>query len=275
MIVSDSFGRPFRHGTTDVAIGVAGMEPLLDLRGTVDRVGYVLRSSRVAIADELAAAADLARGKHDAMPVVVVRGVRVDGRRRGERARDARRARPLPLTAVAGERDLDAILASLDVEREPGVFVVARIADGAELPAGTRASVREREGTTVVLPREDALAAGLPFVFEAAWLTLTVHSAWEAVGLTAAVRGPARRGGHPRERARGLPPRPHPRARRPRRRGDRGDPVAPRVRCTSNPGANTSNAVPRMRRRSLVLASRTVARPVDRSSITRWEGSRG
>ena len=81
MIVSDSFGRPFRHGTTDVAIGVAGMEPLLDLRGTVDRVGYVLRSSRVAIADELAAAADLARGKHDQVPVVVVRGVRRHGRR--------------------------------------------------------------------------------------------------------------------------------------------------------------------------------------------------
>jgi coenzyme F420-0:L-glutamate ligase / coenzyme F420-1:gamma-L-glutamate ligase len=79
VIVADSFGRPFRHGTTDVAIGVAGMEPLVDLRGTVDRAGYVLRSSRVAIADELAAAADLARGKHDAVPAVVVRGVRVQG----------------------------------------------------------------------------------------------------------------------------------------------------------------------------------------------------
>jgi coenzyme F420-0:L-glutamate ligase/coenzyme F420-1:gamma-L-glutamate ligase len=79
VIVADSFGRPFRHGTTDVAIGVAGMDPLLDLRGTVDRAGYVLRSSRVAIADELAAAADLARGKHDAIPVVVVRGVTVRG----------------------------------------------------------------------------------------------------------------------------------------------------------------------------------------------------
>jgi coenzyme F420-0:L-glutamate ligase/coenzyme F420-1:gamma-L-glutamate ligase len=79
VIVSDSFGRPFRHGTTDVAIGVAGMEPLLDLRGTVDRVGYQLRSSRVAIADELAAAADLARGKHDAVPAVVVRGFKTTG----------------------------------------------------------------------------------------------------------------------------------------------------------------------------------------------------
>jgi coenzyme F420-0:L-glutamate ligase/coenzyme F420-1:gamma-L-glutamate ligase len=79
VIVADSFGRPFRHGTTDVAIGVAGMGPLLDLRGTVDRAGYELRSSRVAIADELAAAADLARGKHDGVPVVVVRGVAVSG----------------------------------------------------------------------------------------------------------------------------------------------------------------------------------------------------
>jgi coenzyme F420-0:L-glutamate ligase/coenzyme F420-1:gamma-L-glutamate ligase len=79
VIVADSFGRPFRHGTTDVAIGVAGMSPLLDLRGTVDRAGYELRSSRVAIADELAAAADLARGKHDGVPVVVVRGVAVSG----------------------------------------------------------------------------------------------------------------------------------------------------------------------------------------------------
>jgi coenzyme F420-0:L-glutamate ligase/coenzyme F420-1:gamma-L-glutamate ligase len=79
VVVADSFGRPFRHGTTDVAIGVAGMAPLLDLRGTVDRVGYELRSSRIAIADELAAAADLARGKHDGVPVVVVRGVSVSG----------------------------------------------------------------------------------------------------------------------------------------------------------------------------------------------------
>jgi coenzyme F420-0:L-glutamate ligase/coenzyme F420-1:gamma-L-glutamate ligase len=79
VIVADSFGRPFRNGTTDVAIGVAGMDPLLDLRGTVDRVGYELRSSRVAIADELAAAADLARGKHEGVPVVVVRGIAVSG----------------------------------------------------------------------------------------------------------------------------------------------------------------------------------------------------
>jgi coenzyme F420-0:L-glutamate ligase / coenzyme F420-1:gamma-L-glutamate ligase len=79
VIVTDSFGRPFRQGTTDVAIGVAGVPALLDLRGTVDRVGYVLRSSRVAIADEIASAADLARGKAEGVPVVVVRGLCLEG----------------------------------------------------------------------------------------------------------------------------------------------------------------------------------------------------
>jgi coenzyme F420-0:L-glutamate ligase / coenzyme F420-1:gamma-L-glutamate ligase len=79
VIVTDSFGRPFRQGTTDVAIGVAGVPPILDLRGTTDRIGYELRSSRVAVADEIAAAADLARGKAEGVPAVVVRGLRLEG----------------------------------------------------------------------------------------------------------------------------------------------------------------------------------------------------
>jgi coenzyme F420-0:L-glutamate ligase / coenzyme F420-1:gamma-L-glutamate ligase len=77
VLVTDSFGRPFRVGTTDVAIGVAGLAPLVDLRGTVDRSGTLLRSTQVALADELAGAANLVRaGKADGLPVVVVRGVR-------------------------------------------------------------------------------------------------------------------------------------------------------------------------------------------------------
>jgi len=79
LVVTDSFGRPFRQGTTDVAIGVAGIPPILDLRGTSDRIGYELRSSRVAVADEIAAAADLSRGKADGIPVVVVRGLHLVG----------------------------------------------------------------------------------------------------------------------------------------------------------------------------------------------------
>ena len=79
VVVSDSFGRPFRHGTTDVAIGLAGVPPIVDLRGTTDRIGYELRASRVAVADQIAGAADLARGKADGVPAIVVRGLRLEG----------------------------------------------------------------------------------------------------------------------------------------------------------------------------------------------------
>jgi coenzyme F420-0:L-glutamate ligase/coenzyme F420-1:gamma-L-glutamate ligase len=79
VIVSDSFGRPFRQGTTDVAIGVAGLVALRDLRGSHDANGYELRSTQIAIADELAAAAELVRGKTDGVPAAVVRGLSVAG----------------------------------------------------------------------------------------------------------------------------------------------------------------------------------------------------
>jgi coenzyme F420-0:L-glutamate ligase/coenzyme F420-1:gamma-L-glutamate ligase len=79
VVVTDSFGRPFRQGTTDVAIGVAGIPALLDLRGSTDRIGYELRATRIAIADEIAAAADLCRGKAEGVPVVIVRGLELSG----------------------------------------------------------------------------------------------------------------------------------------------------------------------------------------------------
>jgi coenzyme F420-0:L-glutamate ligase / coenzyme F420-1:gamma-L-glutamate ligase len=79
VVITDSFGRPFRQGTTDVAIGLAGFEPIQDLRGTQDRIGYTLRASRTAIADEIAAAADLARGKAEGVPAVIVRGLTLSG----------------------------------------------------------------------------------------------------------------------------------------------------------------------------------------------------
>jgi coenzyme F420-0:L-glutamate ligase/coenzyme F420-1:gamma-L-glutamate ligase len=80
VIITDSFGRPFRQGTTDVAIGVAGLAPLRDLRGTPDRAGVPLRTTQVAVADELAAAANLVRAtKADGLPVVVIRGVEISG----------------------------------------------------------------------------------------------------------------------------------------------------------------------------------------------------
>jgi coenzyme F420-0:L-glutamate ligase/coenzyme F420-1:gamma-L-glutamate ligase len=79
VIVSDSFGRPFRNGIVDVAIGVAGIAPLLDLRGRVDSVGHELRSTVIAVADEIAAAAELAMGKLSEVPAAIVRGLDVGG----------------------------------------------------------------------------------------------------------------------------------------------------------------------------------------------------
>jgi coenzyme F420-0:L-glutamate ligase/coenzyme F420-1:gamma-L-glutamate ligase len=79
VVISDSFGRPFRHGTTDVAIGIAGIPAILDLRGTKDRIGLELRASRTAVADEIAAASDLVRGKAEGVPAVVIRGLQLEG----------------------------------------------------------------------------------------------------------------------------------------------------------------------------------------------------
>ena len=75
VIVSDTFGRPWRRGVADVAIGVAGVRPLLDLRGTPDAAGRELQVTEMAIADELAAAAELVMGKAEGVPVAVIRGV--------------------------------------------------------------------------------------------------------------------------------------------------------------------------------------------------------
>lgn len=74
VIITDSFGRAWRVGTVDVAIGVAGMKPIKDERGTKDRYGYELHAAVAAVADELAAAAELVMGKKDGVPVVIVRG---------------------------------------------------------------------------------------------------------------------------------------------------------------------------------------------------------
>jgi coenzyme F420-0:L-glutamate ligase/coenzyme F420-1:gamma-L-glutamate ligase len=79
VIVSDSFGRAWRQGTTDVAIGAAGVRPLLDLNGTRDRVGYELHATVIAVADELAGAAELVLGKTDGVPAAVIRGVDARG----------------------------------------------------------------------------------------------------------------------------------------------------------------------------------------------------
>lgn len=75
VIVSDTFGRTWRRGVTDVAIGSAGITPVLDLRGTEDSYGRELQVTEVAIVDELAGAAELVMGKATGIPVAIVRGV--------------------------------------------------------------------------------------------------------------------------------------------------------------------------------------------------------
>ena len=76
VIISDSFGRPWREGLTEVAIGVAGMKPLYDYRGKRDAYGYALHASIEAVADELACAAGLVCGKLEGSPACVIRGFR-------------------------------------------------------------------------------------------------------------------------------------------------------------------------------------------------------
>lgn len=75
VVVSDTFGRTWRRGLTDVAIGVAGVAAIVDLRGTADRFGREMQVTEVCVADELAAAAELVMGKASGVPVALVRGV--------------------------------------------------------------------------------------------------------------------------------------------------------------------------------------------------------
>jgi coenzyme F420-0:L-glutamate ligase/coenzyme F420-1:gamma-L-glutamate ligase len=75
VIVSDTFGRPWRKGLVDVAIGCAGIAAVVDLRGSADASGHELQVTEVAVADEIAAAAELVMGKADGVPVAVVRGL--------------------------------------------------------------------------------------------------------------------------------------------------------------------------------------------------------
>ena len=94
VLITDSFGRPWRQGTTDVAIGAAGLPVVLDLRGKHDPVGYELHATMIAVADEIAGAAELVMGKVEGVPGAVVRGLRLRG---DARARDL---------AMPAERDL-------------------------------------------------------------------------------------------------------------------------------------------------------------------------
>jgi coenzyme F420-0:L-glutamate ligase/coenzyme F420-1:gamma-L-glutamate ligase len=83
VIVSDSFGRAWRRGTSDVALGVSGIPAIVDLDGQLDSAGYELHATQIAVADELAGAAQLVMGKTDGVPAAIVRGLRLEGDGRG------------------------------------------------------------------------------------------------------------------------------------------------------------------------------------------------
>ncbi|MDQ1474879.1 MAG: coenzyme F420-0:L-glutamate ligase / coenzyme F420:gamma-L-glutamate ligase [Actinomycetota bacterium] len=83
VIISDTFGRPWRRGLTDVAIGVSGVAAVVDLRDTTDALGRVLQVTEVAVADEIASAAELVMGKATNVPAAIVRGVEPSWLREG------------------------------------------------------------------------------------------------------------------------------------------------------------------------------------------------
>ena len=79
VVITDTFGRPWRRGLTDVAIGISGLPSLLDFKGTSDTHGNILEVTEVAVVDEIASAADLVMGKATGIPVAVVRGLDLTG----------------------------------------------------------------------------------------------------------------------------------------------------------------------------------------------------
>lgn len=174
VIVSDTFGRPWRVGQTDVAIGVAGLNPIRDERGVVDRDGHVLMVTEAAVADELAGAADLVRGKAEGVPVVVVRGFGYEpdaGGQARQLVRDAEtdlfpRGRGMLGAALTGpwpdgavgpldSRDIEAVLrvapdAVVAATSSPTTITVAD-----EFTAGLAAAVLADLGAAVRWRRED------------------------------------------------------------------------------------------------------------------------
>ena len=73
MIISDTFGRPFRLGQIDVAIGIAGLEPILDYNGKPDTFGKIMRVTAIAVADEICSASELVMGKVEKCPIAIIR----------------------------------------------------------------------------------------------------------------------------------------------------------------------------------------------------------
>ena len=156
VVVADTFGRPWRTGQVDVAIGVAGLEPIRDERGLVDREGQLLAVTEAAVADELAAAADLVRRKAEGVPVVVIRGFDYE---ESESARATDLIRDPETNLFARGRGMLGTALS-----EPWPEDVARPLDDEDLAAVRRVAggvVIVGAGPPTVLEVTDPFAAGL------------------------------------------------------------------------------------------------------------------
>ncbi len=180
VVVSDTFGRPWRLGQTDVAIGAAGFAAIRDERGTTDREGRRLEVTETAVADELAAAADLVRRKADGVPVVVIRGLVAppdDGRGAGALVRDAAedlfpRGRGMLAGALAGAardwpRTWAGPVTATDRDRALAALVpTAGAGDSSQPTRDAAPAVRAVQGpgaapTTLRLLGDDPLTCGI------------------------------------------------------------------------------------------------------------------
>lgn len=156
VVVTDTFGRPWRRGLVNVAIGCAGLPAMVDLRGTVDAVGRMLEATVVALADEVAAAAGLVMGKADGIPAAVVRGLSPQAPPAPARAlvrpREEDLFRSSPLLAISGRRTVR----EFGPGRVPREVLTEAVAAAltAPVPHGTRH--RRRPWTWVVLESASA-----------------------------------------------------------------------------------------------------------------------
>ena len=144
VVITDTFGRPWRRGLVEVAIGCAGLPALLDLRGTKDQHGRLLETTVLALADEVASAAGLVMGKADGVPAAVVRGVRTEGpavpAREMVRPPEEDLFRWSPLTAISARRTVRAF--ETDPVPREAVEEAAAAALTAPVPHGSRHPAR-------------------------------------------------------------------------------------------------------------------------------------
>ena len=253
VVISDTFGRSWRRGVTDVAIGCAGVAGVVDLRGTLDAMGRVLEATEVCVVDELAAAADVVMGKASGMPAVVVRGAPAAWLREGN-VRRARSSGPTTRTSSASvaragapptrpprsRRVTSARAPSRATERARS-FAATRTAGVARRAAGHRGPGPSRPVTSRTASITSALLEPTPVP--------RLHtSAACSPGRRRRARAPSR--GPPRGRSRGCTCRRASRSRRRTGRGRRARPPRPRARggsgATRDGGAR---AGPRWRQR--------------------------